>query len=83
MYPQRRPAKNPKVLRRKDLGENRFTYRSVVAKGLFFRVIPSTWKEIFFIQMLIKGDTLEVPAEGDGLFIKASALPQSPLDTKR
>lgn len=83
MYPQRRALKDPPVLRRKDLGENRFTYRVIIAKGLYFRVIPSTWREILFIQMLAKGDTLEVPAEGDGLFIKASALPQSPLDPKR
>ena len=78
MYPQRQPIENPLVLRRKDLGENRFTYQITLAKGSFFRVTPSTWKEVSFAQMLIKGDPLEVPAEGDGLFIRADAIPIIP-----
>ena len=83
MFARRQLVENPIVLRRHNLFENKFVYKSIMAKGLFYRIIPSTWREISYIQMLIKGDTLEVPAEGDGLFIKASALPQSPLDTKR
>ena len=78
MFQQRQPIEDPLVLRRKDLGENRFTYRVVIAKGSFFRVTPSTWKEVSFVQMLIKGNTLEVPAEGDGLFIRADAIPSIP-----
>ena len=78
MYQQRQPIEDPLVLRRKDLGENRFTYRVVISQGSFFRVIPSTWKEVCFVQLLIKGDTFEVPAEGDGLFIKADAIPKLP-----
>jgi hypothetical protein len=81
MYPQRELLKDPLVLWRKDLGENKFTYRVTLAKGLYFRVVPSTWKEILFIQMLIKGDTLEVPAEGNGLLIKAEAIP--PIHPRR
>jgi hypothetical protein len=78
MYPQRQLIEDPLVLRRKDLGENKFTYRVTLAKGAYFRVAPSTWKEVLFIRLLEKGHTLEVPADGDGLLIKDSAIPQPP-----
>ena len=46
-----------------------------MAKGLFYRIIPSTWREISYIRMLDKGFTYEVPAEGDGLLIAHKAMP--------
>ena len=76
MFPQRQTVENPTVLRRKDLFENKFVYRQIIAKGLFYRVIPSTWKEISYIRLLVNGATLEVPAEGDGLLIAHKAMPR-------
>ena len=76
MFPQRQIIKNPVVLRREDLFENNFVYRQLIAKGLFYRVIPSTWKEISYIRLLDKGATCEVPAKGDGLLIAHKAMPR-------
>ena len=76
MFSRRQIIENPVVLRREDLFENKFVYRQLIAKGLFYRVIPSTWKEISYIRLLEKGVTYEVPAEGDGLLIAYKAMPK-------
>ena len=76
MFSQRQIIENPIVLRREDLFENKFVYRQLIARGLFFRVIPSTWKEISYIRLLEKGVTYEVPVDGDGLLIAYKAMPK-------
>ncbi len=78
MFFQRQSVTDPLVLRRKELGDNRFTYRVTQVKGKYCRVIPSSWREVFFAQMLIKGETLEVTPDGDGFLIKEDALPRLP-----
>jgi|TARA_R110000751_G_scaffold304514_1_gene420036 hypothetical protein len=75
MFARRQLVENPIVLRRHNLFENKFVYKSIMAKGLFYRIIPSTWREISYIRMLDKGFTYEVPAEGDGLLIAHKAMP--------
>jgi hypothetical protein len=76
MFPQRQIVESPTVLRRQDLVENKFVYRQLIVKGLFYRVIPATWKEISYIRLLDKGLTYEVPSEGDGLLIAYKAMPR-------
>ncbi len=78
MFSQRQPLVDPLVLRRKDLGENRFTYRVTQVKGRFYRVIPSSWREVFFAQTLIKGESLEVSPDGDGFLIREDSMPSLP-----
>ena len=75
MFSQRQLIEDPLVLRRKELGDNRFTYRVTQVKGRFYMVIPSNGREVFFAQMLSKGITLEVSPEGDGFLIREDALP--------
>ena len=75
MFTHRQIVENPTVLRREDLFENKFVYRQLIAKGLFYKIIPSTWKEISYNRMLDKGITYEVPAEGNGLLIAYKAMP--------
>jgi hypothetical protein len=75
MFQQRHVVENPSVLRREDLFENKFVYRVVIAKGTYYRVIPSTWKEVCFMRLLEKGLTYEVPYDGDGLLITKKAMP--------
>ncbi len=75
MFAHRQIVENPTVLRRHDLFENKFVYRQLIAKGLFYRTIPSTWKEISYIRMLEKGISYEVPAEGNGLLIAYKSMP--------
>ncbi len=76
MFTQRHVVKNPSVLRRKDLFENRFVYKVTVTQGSYYRVIPNCWKEVSFLRLLEKGIDLEVPAEGDGVFVSFRALPE-------
>jgi hypothetical protein len=76
MFQQRHVVKNPSVLRRKNLHENRFVYRVTVAQGSYYRVVPDCWKEICFLRLLEKGVDLEVPSEGDGVFVSFKALPE-------
>jgi hypothetical protein len=42
--------------------------------GVFFRVIPQTAREIFFIQNLAKNYVVFVPESGDGLVLSPSCL---------
>lgn len=78
MFLFRQIIEDPMVLRRKNLGENKFTYRVTQAKGTFYRVIPDNWKEICYLKLLEKGDTLEVPADGDGVVIRDTVTPPQP-----
>tara|TARA_R100001015_G_C4506349_1_gene79373 strand:+ start:172 stop:405 length:234 start_codon:yes stop_codon:yes gene_type:complete len=76
MFQNRYVVENPSVLRRENLFENKFVYRVTLAKGVYCRVIPSTWKEICYLRLLEKGVTYEVPSEGNGLFITFKAMPK-------
>ena len=78
MFLFRQIIEDPMVLRRKDLGENKFTYRVTQAKGTFYRVIPDNWKEICYLKLLEKGDTLEVLADGHGLDNRETVPPPQP-----
>tara|TARA_R100001463_G_scaffold86872_2_gene141650 strand:- start:201 stop:434 length:234 start_codon:yes stop_codon:yes gene_type:complete len=76
MFQNRHVVENPTVLRRENLLENKFVYRVALVKGIYCRVIPSTWKEISYIKLLEKGVSYEVPSEGDGLFITFKSMPK-------
>ena len=43
-------------------------------QGDFYLVVPSTAKEVFFLQMLGKNVDVFLPTEGEGLLVKASAI---------
>ena len=61
---------NPKVIIRKDDPlKDDFTFSIKQLEGAFYRVIPSTAKEVFFLQSLPKNVFIYAPAEGDGLII--------------
>lgn len=66
---------NPTVLIRKDHPEkNDFSFLHRKLVGVFFRVIPQTAREIFFIQNLAKNYVVFVPESGDGLVLSPSCL---------
>lgn len=73
MFKNRRPEYGPLYIERRDRG-NEFFYDTKKAEGLWYRVIPETAKEIFYVQFLHKGTSKLVPAEGDGILIRADAL---------
>lgn len=74
MFTNRKPEMNPLFLRRHDNG-NQFHYTAQHADGLWYRVIPNTAREVFYVQSLPKGIRMLVPAEGDGLLIRADSIP--------
>jgi hypothetical protein len=65
---------NPLVLRRHNVPPNDFKFEEVPLKGLFYRVIPETAREVFFLQTLNKGSTIYAPADGDGLIVRADII---------
>lgn len=52
-----------------------YFYSAKQVTGDFVRVIPSTWKEVSFLQSLEKGYNLFAPWHGDGVLVRADFLP--------
>jgi hypothetical protein len=75
MFLFRKLEKDPLIIQRKDLHENKFVYSVKVAEGAYYRVIPSNMREINFIRLLQKHADYEVPAQGDGLLVASRVLP--------
>tara|TARA_R110002020_G_scaffold14699_2_gene52232 strand:+ start:37773 stop:38006 length:234 start_codon:yes stop_codon:yes gene_type:complete len=75
MFLLRQIAHNPIVIRRKDLGGNRFVYKLEEKQGVYWRVIPSNMKEIKFMLLLEKHLEYEIPACGNGLLITDRIIP--------
>tara|TARA_R100000005_G_C5001339_1_gene208510 strand:- start:2342 stop:2578 length:237 start_codon:yes stop_codon:yes gene_type:complete len=66
---------NPKVLVRKDSStKNEFHFVVQERVGKFYRVIPETTKDVFYLRSLQKGYDYFTPAHGDGIIISAHAL---------
>ena len=64
----------PRVLIREELPPLDFRFRVDKKQGDFYLVVPSTAKEVFFLQMLGKNVDVFLPTEGEGLLVKASAI---------
>jgi hypothetical protein len=74
VFANRIPEMSPRFLTRVDKG-NDFIFEENAADGLWYRVIPQTAKEVFFIQFLPKGRLVLTPAKGDGILVRADAMP--------
>ena len=75
LFEKREVEVNPTVLIRKDhptKNDFSFSHRGLV--GVFFRVIPQTAREVFFIQGLAKNYIVFTPESGDGLILSPSCL---------
>ena len=66
---------NPFVIKGSIRSNLDYFYSAKQITGDFVRVIPSTWKEISFLQSLEKGYNLFAPLHGDGVLVKADFLP--------
>ena len=67
-------VQSPRVLIREELPPLDFRFRVDKKQGDFYLVIPSTAKEVLFLQMLGKNVDVFLPTEGEGLLVKASAI---------
>tara|TARA_R100001509_G_scaffold165629_1_gene148317 strand:- start:4195 stop:4443 length:249 start_codon:yes stop_codon:yes gene_type:complete len=74
MFPDRIIVKDPAVIVRKNLPQGEFTFEQHKMLGVFFLVIPSTAKEVYYLQMLGKNIDLFIPASGDGLIVRQKCL---------
>ena len=74
MFEDREEINNPTVMIRKELDAKEFIYISEKRVGKFYRVIPNSAREVFYIQMLLKNVDMLVPQEGDGMLISARAV---------
>ena len=70
MFPNRVKVENPSVVFKENLSIKDFTFNVVTQMGVFYLVIPKTYKEIYYLQLLDKNISVFVPAEGDGLLIR-------------
>tara|TARA_R100000734_G_C3220778_1_gene32402 strand:+ start:49 stop:282 length:234 start_codon:yes stop_codon:yes gene_type:complete len=70
LFKEKELVHNPKVIIRKnDSSKDDFSFSIKQLEGAFYKVIPTTAKEVFFLQALPKNIFIYVPAEGDGLII--------------
>ena len=74
MFEDREEINNPTVMIRKELDAKEFIYISEKRVGKFYRVVPNSAREVFYIQMLLKNVDMLVPQEGDGMLISARAV---------
>tara|TARA_B100000287_G_scaffold145125_1_gene136962 strand:+ start:236 stop:487 length:252 start_codon:yes stop_codon:yes gene_type:complete len=75
LFKNREIEVNPTVLIREDHpSKNDFSFKHKILVGMFFRVIPLTAREVFFIQGLAKNYVVFTPENGDGLIISPSCL---------
>lgn len=75
LFENRVVEQNPKVLVRKDSStKNEFSFVVQERVGKFFRVVPKTTRDVFFLKSLEKGYDYFTPAYGDGIIISAHVL---------
>jgi len=74
MFPNREVEDDPRVMIRVQESKHDFTFLVESRSGKFYRVIPNSSKEVYYIQMLLKNIDVLVPEEGDGLIISAKAI---------
>ena len=74
MFEDREPEVGARFITRVDEGAD-FRFPVDTADGLWYRVRPSTAREVFYLQSLPKGIRVLVPAEGDVLLIRGDSIP--------
>jgi hypothetical protein len=80
MFQTRQKSDNPSVIIRKEDKYGRPTVEAGTVQGRFYRVSPSTAREIFAIQYLEHQHDKYSPSEGDGVILSEAALAK--LDAK-
>tara|TARA_R100000278_G_scaffold42983_1_gene37762 strand:+ start:2441 stop:2689 length:249 start_codon:yes stop_codon:yes gene_type:complete len=76
LFSEKLKVENPKVLIRENKG-NDFYFRQDCLVGVYYRVFPSTAREIMLLQNLRKNIDVYLPADEDGgLIISPLVLPE-------
>lgn len=74
MFEDREPVMSPTFVRRIE-EKNETKFETSVAAGLWYRVIPKTAKEIFYLQTLTKYVHILAPASGHGVLVRSDIIP--------
>lgn len=74
MFPDKILVVDPKVLVRQELPPLDFKFKVNLLEGDFYLVKPRTAREVTFLQLLGKNIGCWLPADGEGLLIKRTAL---------
>jgi len=76
MFKRQTPEIGPEFLVRTDLPNGEIKFVTQKTAGLWYRVIPHTAREVFYLQMLPKNVKVLVPAKGDGVFVRGDSIPK-------
>ena len=74
MFPNKITVINPWVMFRREIPPLDFKFVMEIKEGEFFLVIPSTSREVVFLQLLGKNIGCWLPASGEGLLIKCDSM---------
>ena len=71
------PSKNPEVIKkRKMLTVDDYAFDTHTLKGSYYRVTPTSAREVFFLASLRKYEEKWAPAKGDGIIVRADIIDQ-------
>lgn len=71
----RRPISDPEVIMRvRSITTDEHRFPTAVIHGDYYRVIPTTFKEIQYLQMLEKYQQIWAPFRGNGVIVSAEAI---------
>ena len=68
------PEYNPHTIVKRYLLNDEFTFDVKVLEGMHYRTFPSTGREVHFLEMLSKGNTIHIPEHGDGVIVNADII---------
>jgi hypothetical protein len=76
-FAARIPTRHPEVIkRRKMVTSDEYTFDTVMLKGSFYRVTPTSAREVFLLASLEKYEEKWAPAKGDGIIVRADVIDQ-------
>lgn len=64
----------PTLVRKNGVSHDDFTFKVVILEGEYYKVIPETAREVFFLQGLTKGYDIHVPESGNGIIINKATI---------
>ena len=74
MFAIRRVENNPVVIVGDNFDTNRPSFTAKPLVGKFYRVSPTTWREVAALQMLVHQHEKYAPAAGNGIIVTVAAL---------
>ena len=74
LFQSRRREPDPWVNKARERSDGTHTFTKVQKDGLWWRVYPSTWREVLTVQMLDNGTEKAVPCSGEGVLVSNKVI---------